>query len=415
MSKLAILGGKKTIERPAPHFPWPVITSKIEKVVLKQLHESVSIYNRSGIFERFEDQFASFHKRKHGLLTNSGTTAIYSMFIGADLKPGDEVICPAYTFYASVTPLFFIGAIPVLCDADESGNIDPDKIEKLITKKTKGIVVTHMWGVPCQMDKIVKICKKHKLLLFEDCSHAHGAKYKNKLVGTFGHAAAWSLQGQKIITGGEGGILLTNDKKIYDRGLLLGHYNKRCKQEISKNSSFYKYAVTGMGLKLRSHPLAVAIAQEQFSHLNKWLKQKRKFAKQMIKRLEILPGISCPKLLKNSNPSWYAFVFQYNKKELNGLSINKFFEAIQAEGCLEADMPGSTCPLNILPLFQKPGKLFPYYKNKLHYKIGDFPIAEKFFKNAIKLPVWVNSKDLNLVNLYLDAIEKVINNHKELL
>jgi dTDP-4-amino-4,6-dideoxygalactose transaminase len=140
------------------------------------------------------------------------------------------------------------------------------EIEKKITDKTKAIVVTHMWGIPCDMDAITVIAKKHNLRLLEDCSHAHGAKFNEQKVGTFGDAAVWSLQGQKTVTGGEGGILLTDDGEIHTRALLLGQYNKRCKQEIPRDHPLYQYALTGFGLKLRAHPLAIAMADQQFDH-----------------------------------------------------------------------------------------------------------------------------------------------------
>ncbi|MEK7129099.1 MAG: aminotransferase class I/II-fold pyridoxal phosphate-dependent enzyme, partial [Patescibacteria group bacterium] len=151
--KLAIKGGIKTVSLKGPHYIWPPITKTVERAVLKQLRSSISIYNRSGIFEKFENSFASYHKRKYALLTSSGTAAIHSMFVAAGFKEGDEIICPAYTFFATVTPLLFTGAKPVLCDCDSNGNIDPQEIEKKITSKTKGVVITHMWGIPCQMDK----------------------------------------------------------------------------------------------------------------------------------------------------------------------------------------------------------------------------------------------------------------------
>ena len=183
--KLAIAGGQKTFTLQGPHYVWPPITKTVERAVLKQLHTNISIYDRSGIFEEFENAYSVYHKRKYALLCNSGTTAIHSMFVAADFKEGDEVICPAYTFFATVTPLLFTGAKPVLCDCDVNGNIDPQEIEKKITSKTKGVVITHMWGIPCQMDAITKICKKYKLLLLEDCSHAHGARYDGKTAGSF--------------------------------------------------------------------------------------------------------------------------------------------------------------------------------------------------------------------------------------
>lgn len=412
---MALLGGPKTIKKRGPHFSWPVITPAVEAAVKNQLYESVSIYDRSGIIAQFEDEFAKYHSRKFSLLISSGTAAIHSMFVAIGVKPGDEIICPAYTFYATVTPLFHVGAIPVLCDADETGNIDPDKIERLITSRTKGVIVTHMWGIPCKMDQILSSCRKHKLLLFEDASHAHGAKYKDRLAGTWGDVSAWSLQGQKIISGGEGGILLTDNEEIYYRALLFGHYNKRCKQEIPHGHPLAKFSITGMGLKLRIHPLAAAMAREQFNHLDEWINQKREYVKVMTDRLSKLPGIHSPKQYNSSQPSWYAYVFQYHEEELDGLPVEKFFTALQAEGCLDIDRPGSTCPLNLLPLFQDPSQLFPAYAGKIKYGKGEFPVAESFFQKAIKLPVWCFSIDREIVNGYLEAIEKVVKHHKDLL
>lgn len=390
----------------------------IEQAVIRQLYKGISIYDRSGIFLEFEQLFAQYYRRRYALLCNSGTSAIHSMFVAAGLKENDEVICPAYTFFATVTPLFFLGAKPVLCDCNENGNIDPEAIKKSITRKTKAIIITHMWGVPCNMDEIVRICKDSNLILMEDCSHAHGARYREKVVGSFGDLASWSLQGPKNITGGEGGILVTDNKEFYYRALLLGHYNKRCKQEIPKKHNLYKYSVTGMGLKYRAHPLAVAIAYELFREIDTYLKIKRKFAKIMIKELKNLPGIFLPPAFFKSyiKPSWYGFVFQYNAAELQHLPIEKYFEALWAEGLMELDRPGSTSPLNFFPLFQNPGELFPIYKkHSFSYKVGDFPMAERFYQNAIKLPMWASKKDTKFVNLYIAGIKKVINYYRDLL
>ena len=203
-SKLAINGGEKAVNIDRRHYVWPPITERTREAVLRQLEESISIYDRSGIIEKLEDKFAQYHGKKHALLTNSGTSALHSMYVGADLRGGDEVICPAYTFYATVTPLFFTGAIPVLADSKSDGNIDPQDIERKITEKTRAIVVTHMWGLPCDMDAIIKIAQQHNLLLFEDASHAYGATFRSRRTGTFGDVSAFSLQAQKTLIGGNG-------------------------------------------------------------------------------------------------------------------------------------------------------------------------------------------------------------------
>ncbi|MEI6371743.1 MAG: DegT/DnrJ/EryC1/StrS family aminotransferase [Nostocales cyanobacterium ELA608] len=412
---LAINGGQKTIKFDNSHYIYPVITENTKQAVLKQLDESISIYNRSGIIEELEDKFANYHNRKYALLTNSGTAAIHSMFVGANFQEGDEVICPAYTFFATVTPLFFTGAIPVLVDCNKDGNIDPQAIKKKITSKTKAIIVTHMWGIPCEMDAILEIAHQYNLLIFEDASHAHGATYKGKKVGSFGDASAFSLQGQKTISGGEGGILLTDNEEIFSRALLLGHYNKRCKEEIPKTNYLSEFATTGMGLKLRIHPLAAAIANEQFDILENILLGRRKMAEKMIDEMSALPGIRVPNFPDYVQPTWYAYVMQYQPEELSGISVQKFYEALVAEGCQELDRPGATCPLNYHSLFQHPDILFPGYKNKFSYCKGDFPKAERFHEYALKLPVWHNQNDENVVDLYLEAFKKVIINYKELL
>lgn len=387
-------------------YSWPIITHNTRYAVLKQLDKSVSIYDKSGIIKKFEDKFSAYHNRKYALLSNSGTNAIFAMYEGINLQPGDEVIVPAYTFFATVSPLMYMGAKPVFCDCLPDGNIDPNQIRAKVNKKTKAVVITHMWGIPCDMDEIVLICREYKLVLLEDCSHAHGAKYKGKLVGTFGKAAAWSLQGQKIITGGEGGILLTDDEDLHTRALLQGHYNKRCKQEINKQHPLYKFSLTGFGLKFRSHPLAVSIAHEQFKHLDKWLTQKAIFAGQIIKGLSNIPFLEMPKF-DHKNPSWYAFIMQY-KPERISISLEQFHVMLQGEGLTEVDLPNSTTPLYNLPLFKDPSiPLSRYFKNSSSPDTNSYQGSDKFYKNAIKLPVWCRPEDQPIVDKYIQVIKKV--------
>lgn len=395
-------------------FTWPKIDKKIIQAVLRQLKETISIYDGTGVFADFEKKFAEYHDRKFAILCNSGTSSIHSMFVAADLKIGDEVICPAYTFFATVSPLLFTGARPILCDCDENGNIDPSEIIKKINNNTKAVIVTHMWGVPAQMDKIVDICRKNKLILMEDCSHAHGAKYKNQPVGSFGDLSSWSLQGSKNVTGGEGGIITTNNRKYYERALLLGHYNKRCLREIGRNSELREYAVTGMGLKFRAHPLAIAIAGQIFKDIDKNNKFRAKYAKQIISILKNNKNIKLPPAYfdKNIKPSWYALTFFLTDDFFKKNTVNNIFRLCKTEGLLDIDNPGSTKPLNLLPLFQDPTKLFTAYnhkRNKFSYKPGDFPRAEKIFKILLKMPLGVDKADNKIVKAYIKGIKKIFN------
>lgn len=403
---LAINGGVPIMNQDEGKFIHPRIDKKMEKAVIEQLYDTISIYDNSNIFKKFEYEFSKYHNKKYGLLTSSGTSALYSLFDSIGLKKGDEIICPIYTFFATISPIFQTGAKPVFVDCDDTGNIDYSKIEEKINKKTKAIIVTHMWGYPCKMDKIQEIANKYNIYLLEDCSHAHGGSYKGKKLGEWGDAAAFSLQGNKIITGGEGGIIITNNKYIYKNCIMLGHYNKRCKQELSKNSIDYKYAITGKGLKLRAHPLAIRIAYEMFKKIDEINSMKLKMVSIIENTISKIDGIELNKGYDYSNNSYYALIFKYDSKKFNGLSIEEFLKALHAEGGVEFDKPGSTCPLNRLELFKNPEYLYPDYC-KIFNDNENFNKADEFYENSFKLPVWYNEEDIKIVLKYCDILEKV--------
>lgn len=405
--QLAIEGGDPVLKNNEGNFVWPIIDENSVNAVVRQLGESVSIYNRSGVFERFENAFSQYHGRSKGLLVNSGTSALFSAFEALALRPGDEVICPAYTFFATVSPIVYTGATLIFCDADHNGNIDPNGIYELITDKTRAIVVTHMWGVPCDMPAIINISQQYNIPIIEDCSHAHGATIDDRKVGSFGEIAIWSLQGQKIVTGGEGGILLTDDETIYNRALLQGHYNKRCRNEIPQSFELSEFSTTGMGLKLRAHPLAIALAEDQFSHLDKWLEVKRKFAKEITEILSIFPFLKLP-AFDDREPSWYAYVINYDTSRANGVTLQEFVEALHAEGLSEVDIPTSTGVIVDMPLFTKTEKIMPrLYSSAASKGHSDFKNARKFYETAFKIPVWAQEKDHELMLCYANGLKKV--------
>jgi perosamine synthetase len=163
------------------------------------------------------------------------------------------------------------------------------------------------------------------------------------------------MNGPKPLSAGEGGFVLTDDDDTCYRALLHGQYNKRRKGEIPKDHALYRYAVTGMGLKHRIHPLAASIALDQLYHLDDYIEGRQRVARVITEGLEDVPGVSVVTPDDACISSWYGLILQYRPEELGGLPIERYFEAVQAEGCLEADRPGSTCPPNLLPLFQEPG------------------------------------------------------------
>lgn len=413
-SRLALLGGQPTVTAPMPHFVWPPLTEDTSRSVVEQLSASISIYDRSGVIAELEDALAEYHGVRHALLTSSGTAALYSMYAAVGIGPGTEVIVPAYTFFATVTPLLHLGAIPVLADCDDQGSLDAEDVAERITERTKAIVVTHMWGTPAHVAALRAVAERHGVMLLEDGSHAHGASVGGKKAGTFGRAAAFSMNGPKPLSAGEGGFLLTDDDEVYYRALLHGQYNKRCRSTLPHEHPLYRYAVTGMGLKHRIHPLAASIALDQLGHLDEYLNSRERMADYLCKQLDDLPGIVVPRTEPDVRSSWYGLILRYQGEELGGLPIERFHEALLAEGCYEADRPGSTCPLNLLPLFQEPGPLLPEYEDTFSYAPGDFPRAETFHQGILKLPVWHREEDLPLMDAYIKAFRKVTQSHREL-
>jgi perosamine synthetase len=414
-SPLALLGGKPAVSQGGPHFTWPPMSEGVRQAVARQLDDALSIYDRSGVVAVLEDALQEYLGVRRVLLTSSGTVALYSAYASCGVGSGDEVIVPAYTFLATATPLFHLGAVPVLADSDHTGNIDPIDVENRITSRTKAIIVTHMWGLPCDMAALTQAAAKHGVALLEDASHAHGATYGGRKVGSFGAASAFSLNGPKPLSAGEGGFLATNDDEIYYRALLHGHYNKRCRNEIPDDHPLRAYATTGMGLKFRIHPLAAAIALEQLRHLEEYLSGRAAMAAHMLKQLSGIPGIDVPDWYDEDRAAWYGFPLLFRPDDLDGLPVESFYNALKAEGCIEVDQPGSTCPLNLHPLFQDPSPLFPAYADKISYQPGDFPVAERVHHNTIKLPVWHRPEDRTLVDQYIAAITKVSTHYRDLL
>jgi perosamine synthetase len=328
--RLALHGGRPVA--PSPVLPvWPHVTDAMHERLQTQAQLRLSIYDRSGVVQEFESAFAGYVGVPLSLATSSGTAALHSMYYGAGIGPGDEVICCDYGFFATVTPLVFQGARPVFVDCAMDGTISVAAAEAAITGRTRAIVVTHMWGQPGHLDELQGLCERNGLLLFEDSSHAHGARYRGSVVGSFGTASAWSLQANKTIWAGEGGVLVTKDRELYERALLLGHFNRRALQDIPESSPNYAFAFTGTGLKYRAHPLGLALALPQMERLDQVIEGRQKSAAMLIDALSSIPGVQ---ILARQEPGtvhgYYALVALIDPA-VCGFGRQAFIEAMQAE------------------------------------------------------------------------------------
>ena len=394
--KLAIFGGKKAINTDHPHWQWPPHSQEREDAIMDYMkYGKLNQKDYPEIVEEFEKNFAGYQKRKYALTTNSGTSSLYAAFFAVGLDPGDEVLAPTLTFHATATPILQNSAIPVLVDCEaDTGNIVPVGIEKRITNKTKAVVITHLWGHPCEMGEILEIIREHSLLLIEDCSHAHGSTYKGDKVGTFGDIACFSLANTKILAAGEAGVLVTDRKELFERALLISDLGGRRLMHELTIDELKIYNETGFGHKHRIHPHAAVLANVELQNLHKYIKLRYDKLDYLSEGLKNIPGIKPPITRKHvTRGAYFGYRPFYNKKELNNLKITDFIKIMNAEG-MEVRQSGNK-PLHQLPLFD----------NLKNEKV-DFRNSEKFYNSSLSLPTFT-FEDKRLIDEYISAFKKV--------
>ena len=251
-----------------------IIISKILKLNLSFLKREISGYPKS--VKNFEKNFANYIGKKHGITFCNGTSSIEAAIYALDFSIGDEILVPSSTFHAGIGPIKNLNCKPVFVDIDEKTmTIDCIDLEKKITNKSKCVLIVHPWGYPCNMNEVVRIVKKHNIKLIEDCSHAHGATYDKQKVGSFADISCFSLQGNKSVAAGEGGISLTNNNDYLLRMSIYGHFN-RFKDELINHNDFKKFAKTGLSKKLRANPLGISLAAVDLANLDKINYEKHK-------------------------------------------------------------------------------------------------------------------------------------------
>ncbi|GAA4231265.1 hypothetical protein GCM10022254_27970 [Actinomadura meridiana] len=390
-------------------FAWPPIDAEVSAAVTRQLHTTVSIYDRSGIIARFEDAFAARHNAPYALLTSSGTAALHSAYYALGLGPGDEVIVQDYTFFATATPLLQLGAVPVSADIDIHGELDLERADKLITDRTKTVVITHMWGNPQNTRRLRDWCNARGLALVEDCSHAHGAARDGVSVGELADAACWSLQGRKTITAGEGGILTTPHREIYEKANLLGHFNKRASAEVRAESPLYRFAETGLGLKYRAHPLGLAMAEVYLRRLDDWLRTRERHAARLEHLLAGRAGIG---VLTPTGPdrsaTFYAFVFTVDPKTA-GFSRDALLRTLRRCGYAEITTCDAMRPLHTYPVFAAPRSPVTIYETSCIR--CDAHVAEHLAATSLRINVPADDgpDGRAYINTAIDTLGRALN------
>ncbi len=284
-----------------------------------------------GPIAEFERQFAQLTGSQYALAMNSGTAALHSAYFALGVKPGTEVIVPGYTFFATAAPILQCGGRPVFCDVDpETLLADPDDVERRITPRTRAICVVHLWGNPAPMDRFVEIARRHNLGLIEDCSHAHGALYRNRAVGSWGDIGCFSLQGPKAVSAGEGGIAVTGNPVLFDRMLALGHYG-RLKAGQAKNTFDTDYLT--LGVKYRPHLYGIMMATGSLSRLPELNRRRQRnydiLSEELAGCEPIQPIKTTPEAVRGG---FLEFIVRYTPEKAGNWKSSEFLEAAQAEG-----------------------------------------------------------------------------------
>lgn len=346
---------------------------------------------------KFEEEFRKFIGAKYAVAVSSWTAAAHLMLEAINLKEGDEVIIPSITFTATAEIICYFNAIPVIVDVDPvTLNIDPEAVERAITSKTKAIIPVHYGGIPCDMDKLITLAKKHNLKIIEDAAHAFPSYYKEKMIGTWGDATGFSFYVTKPLASGEGGMITTDDENIAKRAsvMRLHGIDKDGWKRYTKEGSWY-YEVIAPGFKYNFTDIQAAIALNQLKDADKLLKLRKHvsdYYDSVFTNNELIEIISIP---NDRRTSYHLYVIKLN---LNALKLERaeFIELMKERGV--------GCSVHFIPLYRH-----PYYQDKFKVATKNFPVSETQFPRLVSLPIYPDLSDRemhHISNSVLEILEK---------
>ncbi len=322
--KLAILGGTPAIT--AKRWPdWPYIDEKVISEVVETTKSGIwcRIQSPDNKVQRFENEFARLMGIKTSIATGSGTQSLNTCVEALGIGPGDEVITSPYTDPGTIASILVSRALPVMADLDpDSFQIDPDDVERRITKRTKALMPVHMMGQPCNMERIMEIAKKHNLKVIEDSAQAHFAEYQGKKAGLIGDVGCFSFQTSKVLCCGEGGGIISNNEELMDKCYTVHNHgtSKRGRTET-------------IGSKYRMNEFEAAVLLGQLPGVLDRHYIRNRNAKYLTEHLKECPGLVPQKLYPGTTAgSWYLYPWSYKKDHFNGAPREKFLKAIAAEG-----------------------------------------------------------------------------------
>ena len=332
--RLAIEGGPKAVPRPFP--VWPSFDRRSERQVVEIFRSGKVNYWTGPVGRSFEDAFAAWLGTRNAVSVSSGTAALHLALTALGVGSGDEVICTSYSFIASSFCALQCGALPVFCDVGADHLIDPAKIEACVTKRTKAIVVVHLFGVVADMDPILAVAKRHGLFVVEDCAQCLGGVYKGRKVGTLGTVGCFSFcQAKHITTGGEGGMVCCNaDDTAWEVRALRDHgFDVKAKLAPCKGAASAQYVHRRVGYNFRLTEIQSAIGLGELRRLDSWnLPRRRKLGRALVASLKNHPLVKIPPVdtPERQNAFWLVpFVLDADRLRV---PVSQFVRAVQAEG-----------------------------------------------------------------------------------
>lgn len=365
--QLAINGGAKSVKR---NFAWPIFDENDVNAVT-EIAKSGQWANPDckGYVEEFEKQFAAYCGSRYAVTCVNGSVALRLALIASGVKPGDEVIVPPYTFIATASAVLECNCVPVFVDIHpDTYNLDPSKITAAITPRTKAIIPVHFAGQACDMDAIMAIAERFNLTVIEDAAHAHGGAYKDRKLGSIGHAGCFSFQSSKNLNAGEGGIVVTNDEQLYDMMNSLRNVGR------VKGGQWYEHHYLGCNYRITQFQAALLL--QQLKRLDEQTRTRDENGKYLAALLRSIPGIA--PLTRGHGETVHThhlFIFKYDKSQFGGLSKKQFAETLAAEG-VPAFM-GYPKPLYEQPLFRDKNFLCYAIPDHVDYTHVQCPVAER--------------------------------------
>ena len=394
MNDLALFGGDPV--RKTPFFTWPrVVDGQQEKLINTLVNDSWGIGSES--IRELEDTFALFHEAKSCIAINTGTNALWVALKAAGVSSGDEVIIPAYTFIATATAVLMANATPVFVDIEPNTfNMDPNLIESAITDRTKVIIPVHIGGNPADMESIIDLAMKHKLIIIEDAAQAHGAEWDGKKVGALHKGGIFSFQSSKNMSAGEGGAIVSNDEDFMDT--CFAYYN--CGRH--RDGDWYEHRI--MGGNHRMSAMAASLLIPQFETIENDMRIRDKNRQKLDQALSDMDLEITHRYKKVTRESNHLYLLRYKAENFNDISREKFFDAMRAEGVYTY---AGYNPLYREDVFKGQGDDFPWLKN-INYSNISCPVTEQI---ADYQSVWLTQNHLlgdeSDIQDIINAFEKV--------